>query len=118
MNITLQLKQAAASTIKSLYAIDIPTNDILVNATKPEFEGDYTIVLFALIKQLKKSPEVLGNEIGEHITKNNIQLFSSFNIIKGFLNLVVNDSYWIDFLQQNHNNISFGKKYCFSNFIL
>ena len=110
MNITLVLKAAAANTIKDLYAIDIPAKDILVNATKPEFEGDYTIVLFALIKQLKKSPEVLGNEIGEHITQNNPQLFASFNIIKGFLNLVIADSYWLQFLQNNYSNSAFGTK--------
>ncbi|MFY7963883.1 MAG: arginine--tRNA ligase [Chitinophagaceae bacterium] len=110
MSIVLQLKAATAKTINELYSIDIPTNDILINATKPEFDGDYTIVLFALIKQLKKSPEVLGNEIGEHITKNNPQLFASFNIIKGFLNLVIADNYWIDFLQSNYSNICFGTK--------
>jgi len=110
MNITGKLKQAASVTIKELYSIDISENDILVNATKPEFEGDYTIVLFALIKQLRKSPEVLGNEIGEHITKNNPSLFASFNIIKGFLNLVISDNYWTDFLQSNHTNTCFGTK--------
>ncbi len=110
MNITSKLKQAAAITIKELYAVDINENDILVNATKPEFDGDYTIVLFALIKQLRKSPEVLGNEIGEHITKNNPSLFSSFNIIKGFLNLVIADNYWLDFLQSNYSNTCFGTK--------
>jgi arginyl-tRNA synthetase len=110
MNITSKLKQAAAITIKELYAVDINENDILVNATKPEFEGDYTLVLFALIKQLRKSPEVLGNEIGEHITKNNPSLFSSFNIIKGFLNLVIADNYWHNFLQSNYMNTCFGTK--------
>ena len=110
MNITSKLKQAAAITIKELYAVDINENDILVNATKPEFEGDYTLVLFALIKQLRKSPEVLGNEIGEHITKNNPSLFSSFNIIKGFLNLVIADNYWHNFLQSNYINTCFGTK--------
>jgi arginyl-tRNA synthetase len=110
MNITSKLKQAVAITIKELYAVDINENDILVNATKPEFEGDYTIVLFALIKQLRKSPEVLGNEIGEHITQKNPSLFSSFNIIKGFLNLVIADNYWLDFLQSNYSNTCFGTK--------
>jgi len=110
MNITSKLKQAATITIKELYTVDINENDILVNATKPEFEGDYTIVLFALIKQLRKSPEVLGNEIGEHITKNNPTLFSSFNIIKGFLNLVIADNYWLNFLQSNYSNTCFGTK--------
>lgn len=110
MTIVQNIKQATTQSIKDLYQIEFAVNDILVNATKPEFEGDYTVVLFALIKQLKKSPEVLGNEIGEYLVKNHQQLFTSFNIIKGFLNLVVADSYWINFLQQNHSNEKFGLK--------
>ena len=108
MSITLKIKQATTIAIKELYQIEFQANEILVNATKPEFEGDYTVVLFAFIKQLKKSPEVLGNEIGEYLVKNNSTMFSSFNIIKGFLNLVVTDSYWLSFLQENYSNNKFG----------
>lgn len=110
MTIVQNIKQATTQAIKDLYQIEFEANNILVNATKPEFEGDYTVVLFAFVKQLKKSPEVLGNEIGEYLVKNHQQLFTSFNIIKGFLNLVVADSYWINFLQQNHSNEKFGLK--------
>lgn len=110
MSITLQIKKATTQAIKELYQIEFEANNILINATKPEFEGDYTVVLFAFVKQLKKSPEVLGNEIGEYLVKNNTSLFTSFNVIKGFLNLVVADNYWIDFLQQNHSNEKFGLK--------
>lgn len=110
MTIVQNIKQATTQAIKDLYQIDFEANNILVNATKSEFEGDYTVVLFAFVKQLKKSPEVLGNEIGEYLVKNHQQLFTSFNIIKGFLNLVVADSYWINFLQQNHSNEKFGLK--------
>ncbi|MFI5129399.1 MAG: arginine--tRNA ligase, partial [Chitinophagales bacterium] len=73
-----------------------------------EFEGDYTLVLFSFVKQLKKSPEQLGKEIGELLLKNNPELFSSYNVIKGFLNLVVADRYWLDFLQSNYSNRSPG----------
>lgn len=110
MTIVQNIKQATTQAIKDLCQIDFEANNILVNATKSEFEGDYTVVLFAFVKQLKKSPEVLGNEIGEYLVKNHQQLFTSFNIIKGFLNLVVADSYWINFLQQNHSNEKFGLK--------
>jgi arginyl-tRNA synthetase len=110
MSITLKIKEAASIAIKDLYQIEIPATSVLVNATNAEFEGDYTIVLFAFIKQLKKSPEVLGNEIGAYLIEHNAALFSSFNIIKGFLNLTIADNYWLDFLQQNHNNIQFGLK--------
>ena len=84
--------------------------DFQVNQTKPEFEGDYTVVMFSLVKSLKLSPDAIGNQLGEHLVKNYPQLFSAFNIIKGFLNLTVTDNYWTELLQDNHNDICFGKK--------
>jgi len=110
MSIILKLKEAASIAIKELYQIEIEPSKVLVNATNVEFEGDYTIVLFTFIKQLKKSPEVLGNEIGEYLLNNNTSIFSSFNIIKGFLNLTITDGYWLNFLLKNHSNIKFGIK--------
>lgn len=110
MSVVVKIKEAASVAIQDLYKIDINASDILVNATKPEFEGDYTIVLFAFIKQLKKSPEALGNEIGEYLIQKNASLFSGFNVIKGFLNLTIADAFWIGFLEQQYNNTSFGTK--------
>ena len=107
-SITEQLKKAAVKAITELYSIELTENTILVNATKPEFEGDYTVVLFAFVKQLKKSPEVLGAELGEHLVKTNPSLFSAFNVIKGFLNLSIAESYWTNFLSNNFQNSSYG----------
>ncbi|HEX6333515.1 MAG TPA: arginine--tRNA ligase, partial [Flavisolibacter sp.] len=72
--------------------------DILINQTKPEFEGDYTVVLFALIKQLRKSPEQLGQELGAYLVEQHRDLFTGFNVIKGFLNLSVGDPFYHQFL--------------------
>lgn len=110
MSVVAQIKSAAAKAINSLYQVSLTDNDILVNATKPEFEGDYTVVLFAFIKQLKKSPEALGNEIGELLVKDNKELFSGYNIIKGFLNLTVTTGYWTNFLHTNYTEEDFGKQ--------
>ncbi len=112
MSVTEEIKIAAAKAIKDLYVQNFNTADITVNITKPEFEGDYTIVLFALLKSLKKSPEILGNEIGNYLLEQNPKLISSFNIIKGFLNLSVTDTYWISFLQSQllNETISVEKK--------
>jgi arginyl-tRNA synthetase len=98
MNVVEQVRIAAEQAIKAIYGVEIERNNILINATKPEFEGDYTVVLFGFVKQLRKSPEVLGAELGDYLVKNNPQLFTSFNVIKGFLNLVVAENYWISFL--------------------
>jgi arginyl-tRNA synthetase len=108
MSVVTRIKEVTADAINHLYAIGIQPDDILVNATKPEFEGDYTVVLFAFIKQLKKSPDALGQELGEYITQQNRDLFTGFNVIKGFLNFTVSDAYWLQFIQQQYANPSFG----------
>jgi arginyl-tRNA synthetase len=108
MSVVEQIKKAAANTITGLYDIQIQPAEILVNATKPEFEGDYTVVLFALVKQLKKSPDALGEEIGKDMIEKFPELFSNYNIIKGFLNLSVKDAYWLQFLSDQFANEKFG----------
>ena len=105
MGIASELQQAAASAIRELYGADWEASAITVNETKPEFEGDYTIVLFAQVKQLKKSPELLGEEMGKAIVKLRPDLFKSYNVIKGFLNLSVSDSYYQEFLHSNFGQL-------------
>jgi arginyl-tRNA synthetase len=109
MSVVAQIKQVTAKAITALYAIDIEDAAILVNATKPEFEGDYTVVLFAFVKQLKKSPDALGQELGDYLVANNPTLFTAYNVIKGFLNLSIANSYWLNFTNTNFNNEHFGK---------
>src|SRR5258705_691405 len=103
MSIVSEIKPLIAKALKDIYDQDIPGSDLTINSTKPEFEGDYTLVLFSFVKQLKKAPEQLGNEIGEYLIKNNAEIFTAFNVIKGFLNLSVSDNYWINFLQSNYS---------------
>ena len=110
MSIAEQIRKAAKTTIENLYSLTIDEKDIQINETKPEFEGDYTLVLFSFIKQLKKSPDQLGKEIGDHLVNNNPDLFSAYNIIKGFLNLTVQNKYWVEFLQKNYSDSNYGKK--------
>ncbi len=109
MGIQKKIQQLTIESIRNLYNVDVTDKDFQINKTKPEFEGDYTIVLFSLLKPLGKSPHVLGNELGNYLVGHDSGLFSSFNIIKGFLNLVVADTYWLDVLIKHHHDISFGK---------
>jgi len=109
MVIQQQIQQAAIDSLEKLYGKSFSAKDFQINKTKPEFEGDYTIVLFSLLKPLSKSPDALGNELGKHLAENHPQLFTSYNIIKGFLNLTVADNYWNEVLLKNYNNPSFGK---------
>lgn len=108
MSAVSKLKEVTALAINQLYACQLVPADILVNATKPEFEGDYTVVLFAFIKQLKKSPEQLGQELGQKILFENPTLFTGFNIIKGFLNFTLSDQYWYSFIQSSADNTDYG----------
>src|SRR5688572_24670606 len=110
MSIADQIRMASKTALEKLYSLSIEEKDIQINETKPEFEGDYTLVLFSFIKQLKKSPEQLGKEIGDHLVNNNPDLFTDYNVIKGFLNLTVKDGYWNNFLEKNYADIDVGKK--------
>ncbi len=99
MNLITNIKQTTANCINSLYGITITPEQVLVNATKPEFKGDYTIVLFAFVKQLGKSPDALGNELGNAIKAAIPHLVTDFNIVKGFLNISISNDYWIEFIK-------------------
>jgi arginyl-tRNA synthetase len=99
MNLISNLKQSTANCIHQLYGVQIQPEQVLVNATKPEFEGDYTIVLFAFVKQLGKSPEVLGNELGAAMVDDMKGVLTQFNIVKGFLNFTVSNQYWFETIQ-------------------
>jgi arginyl-tRNA synthetase len=99
MNLIFNLKQSTANCINNLYNIQLQPEQVLVNATKPEFEGDYTIVLFAFVKQLGKSPDVLGNELGEAMLAAMPGVITKFNIVKGFLNFTISNAYWFDFIK-------------------
>ncbi len=108
MSVTQQIKAASSESINALFNYTIEPKSILVNLTKPEFEGDYTVVLFAFVKELKKSPDQLGNELGTYLVIHYGHLFTAFNVVKGFLNLTINNAIWLDFLTKNYTNESFG----------
>src|SRR5215510_5656065 len=110
MSLVKQLKPLVTKALKELYNYDIEERDLTINTTKPEFEGDYTLVLFSFVKSLKKSPEAIGKELGALLTAQHATIFQSFNVIKGFLNLTINNEYWINFLQTNFLAAQFGKK--------
>jgi len=110
MGIAEMIRPLVVNGIRQLYGVDLKEADLTINQTKPEFEGDYTVVLFSFVKQLRKSPEQLGKELGEQLLQHNPQLFLSYNVIKGFLNLVVDDSYWINFLSTSYSDGQIGRQ--------
>ena len=108
MSIVQQIQKAAIVSLAELYNQSFTETDFQVNETKEEFEGDYTVVLFSLLKKTGQSPALLGESLGNAMMKDQPQLFTGFNIIKGFLNLHIADSFWRQLLQQNYANENYG----------
>jgi len=104
------IQSLALKSLFELYGQEFTNKDFQINETKPEFEGDYTIVLFSLVKSLKKSHEIIGKELGEYIIEKNPDFFSKFNVIKGFLNLTITDSQLINVLNKKYRDQNFGKR--------
>jgi arginyl-tRNA synthetase len=109
MTLAEQIKAAAAEGLKALYpeaAIDVAS--ITLNETKPEFEGDYTVVLFPFLKTLRQKPDALGAALGGWLVENT-NLFSKHSTVGGFLNLTLRDDYWEDFLLNHFNDANWGE---------
>ena len=103
---TLLLK-STAEAIHVLYGQSVPAESIGLEETKKEFEGDYTIVVFPLSKVSRKSPEQTATEIGNYL-QTNVPSVREFKVIKGFLNIILEDEYWRIFLAENHADEGFG----------
>lgn len=93
------LVEQTVAAVKVLYGADIPVGQISLQETRKEFEGQITIVTFPVTRFSKKSPEVTGTEIGEYLQQHVAEM-SAFNVIKGFLNISLSDSYWITLLNE------------------
>ena len=83
----------ASEAIQTLYGVEVPAAQLQVQVTRKEFEGDYTLVVFPLLKVSKTTPENTGNAIGEWL-KNNVAEVSAYNTVKGFLNISFSEVYW------------------------
>ncbi len=97
MDIIGIIQEGVVTGIKQLYGEDITADAITMNATRSEFEGDFTIVVFSFTKIAKKGPADIANELGTFMVEHVPQI-NRFNVIKGFLNLVIDDSFWQGFL--------------------
>ncbi len=101
MNIKQNIQSKITEIIAQLYGIEGVTLEVQKNKT--EFEGDFTIVIFPLVKQAKKSPDVIGTELGEEV-KNQIDFVENFNVVKGFLNLKIKDQLFAGQLSEINND--------------
>lgn len=109
MTLVSQIKAAAADGLKTLFPdAGITAAQITINQTKPEFTGDYTIVLFPFLKLLRTKPDVIGKQLGDYLIEQ-IALFSGYDIVAGFLNLSISDAYWPSFLLNHFNDTLYGE---------
>ncbi|MCK9340115.1 MAG: arginine--tRNA ligase [Bacteroidales bacterium] len=99
--IALTLQKA----LRELYNIDWQIDTSIIQRTKKEFEGDFTLVVFPFVKQARQSPDMVAQSLGDYFQQN---LHCRFNIVKGFLNLTFPCQVWINFLKNNYTNTSFG----------
>ena len=97
MNIESQIMNAAIEAVKALYGQDVPEKMVQLQKTRSEFEGNLTLVVFPFLKISKKSPEQTAQEIGQYLA-DHCEAVASFNVVKGFLNLVIAPAAWLSLL--------------------
>ena len=104
-----QIQQAVIAAIKELYGQEIPEKMATLQKTRAEFEGNLTLVVFPFLKMSKKAPEATAEEIGQYL-KANCPAVSGYNVVKGFLNLVIGGNAWINVLKDIDANPHYGEK--------
>ena len=102
------IQQKAAAAILAIYGTEVAETSLQVSVTRKEFEGDYTLVTFPLLKISRQAPDATGNAIGEWLVAN-VPEISAFNSVKGFLNLSFSPVYWNESLQAMVSEESFGQ---------
>ena len=109
MKIEAQITAAALAAVKELYGVEVPEKMIQLQKTRSDFEGNLTLVTFPLLKTSHKKPEDTAQEIGEYLKKN-CKAIADFNVVKGFLNLVIAQAAWVGLLNDINANEKFGEK--------
>ena len=109
MKIEAQITAAARAAVKELYGVEVPEKMIQLQKTRSDFEGNLTLVTFPLLKTSHKKPEDTAQEIGEYLKKN-CKAIADFNVVKGFLNLVIAQVAWVGLLNDINANEKFGEK--------
>lgn len=103
------IKEGIRQAFAAVYSQEIDSNDIILQETKKEFQGDYTFVVFPYTKTLRKKPEQIAEELGEWLIKSERFPIASYNVIKGFLNLELNEFFWQVILTAISGNKNLGK---------
>lgn len=108
MNIQESIIKGIQLAFQNIYNHDMPLDQITLAPTRKEFQGTYTFVVFPFLKITQANPEATANQIGEYL-KGNVPSITGFNVVKGFLNLELNELVWVDLFQQIYSNLNFGQ---------
>ena len=108
MTIEDKLIAGVQAAVKSLYGLEAPAQQVQLQKTREEFEGHLTVVVFPFVKAARKSPEMVGEDIGKYLVENLSDTVAKYNVVKGFLNLVISDAPWITLLNQINAEEKFG----------
>ena len=109
MTIEQQIVATAIAAVKELYGQDVPEKMVQLQKTRSEFEGNLTLVVFPFLKISHKKPEDTAQDLGKYI-KDNCQAIADYNVVKGFLNLVIDKKAWLGLLNDMNANEKFGEK--------
>ena len=109
MTIEQQIVATAIAAVKELYGQDVPEKMVQLQKTRSEFEGNLTLVVFPFLKISHKKPEETAQDLGKYI-KDNCQAIADYNVVKGFLNLVIDKKAWLGLLNEMNANEKFGEK--------
>ena len=108
MSIENKIIKGVKDGIQSLYGADVDEKQIQVQQTRSEFEGQLTVVVFPFLRASKKGPEQTGQELGQYLKENLSDVVENFNVVKGFLNLVISSQSWLELLQAINADEQFG----------
>ena len=108
MEIANKIAEAVKAGLKELYGQEVPEKMVQLQETRPEFEGNLTLVVFPFLKMSHKKPEETAQEIGDYLKKEASDVVSDFNVVKGFLNLVIAPAQWIQLLETIQKNPRYG----------
>lgn len=103
------LNKAIQEALSKVYSLSIHENEITLQKTRKEFEGDFTLVTFPFIKAAKQSPEQVGDALGKFLTENNKEI-TKYNVVKGFLNLSLSNDFWLGFFNTESASANYGFK--------
>ena len=98
MTFEQQIKKSVLEIVTALYHVELDEDNVQIQKTKKEFEGDFTLVVFPFVRHSKKSPDATAQEIGEKL-KESLSIVENYNVIKGFLNLSLSDKVWFDYME-------------------